>query len=59
MQPYLTLPPVATAYVKYRKTILLADVQEEKSMAAALCVGSIKMKAIDDIFDDQEDFPEG
>ena len=32
---------------KYRKTILLADVQEDKSMAAALCVGSIKMKTID------------
>ena len=29
------------------------------SMAAALCVGSIEMKAIDDIFDDQEDFHEG
>ena len=28
-------------------------------MAAALCVGSIEIKAIYDIFDDQEDFPEG
>ena len=43
---------------KDRKTILLADVQEYKSMAAALCVGSIEMKAIDDIFDDKEDLPE-
>ena len=33
--------------------------QEDKSMAVALCVGSTKMKAIDDIFDDQEEFPEG
>ena len=37
---------------KDRKTILLEDIQEEKLMAAALCVGSIEMKAIGDIFDD-------
>ena len=44
---------------KDRKTILLADVQEGKLMAEALCVGNIEMKAIDDIFDYQEDLLEG
>ena len=41
---------------KDRKTISLADIQEDESMAEAMCVGSIEMKAIDDICDSQHTF---